>query len=294
MDERAHHRADRARRRTLQGARPRSWVPTTTSPSRSGWPNWSPASGPRSGARRTRPTDVATVETDRTSPRSRRASRVRQIRRTGRMRRDARSGSRPPSGRSSPIWSATLTSSSPTASSSPPSGDRTTSRTRTCSVCTWATSAASSKPTHPTGVLRHRRGSGVPLPARTRDPLIPTAICQSSRSPWRRRTHLSSEPNSTASTTMPTTRITIIIAISPAASARLRYCWSRKPTDGAEDHDQLAGHQAPPGERPALLEAADERSASTRGAPRGGSAASRLRPSSCRRAAASVARGRRR
>ena len=42
---------------------------------------------------------------------------------------------------------------------------------------------------------------------------------QSSMRPWRRRTALSSEPNTRASTTMPTTRMTIIIAIRPGAAS---------------------------------------------------------------------------
>ena len=60
-----------------------------------------------------------------------------------------RSGSHRSSGASSPTSSAIPTSSSPTSNSSPPCGDRTTNPTRTSCACTWATSAASSKPTTP-------------------------------------------------------------------------------------------------------------------------------------------------
>ena len=44
----------------------------------------------------------------------------------------------------------------------------------------------------------------------------------------------------TASTTMPMTRMTIIIAIRPAASARLRYCWRGDPTRCGERDDEFA------------------------------------------------------
>ena len=60
---------------------------------------------------------------------------------------------------------------------------------------------------------------------------------------------------------MPMTRMTIIVAIRPGASTSSRLKASRKPSELllAMMHQQLAGHQAAPRERPALLEPGGER-----------------------------------
>ena len=99
------------------------------------------------------------------------------------------------------------------------------------------------------------RGGGIAATTRARD-YVPFPV---STSPQRRRISPLTWLNP-MSTTMPMVRITMMIEIAPAMSSWSWLVVSSTPSENAPTtDDQLARHQAAPGERPALLHAGDER-----------------------------------
>ena len=115
---------------------------------------------------------------------------------------------------------------------------------------------------------QRRRGRGgvtagrVPGSVAARPPdRAPPARCQAWSRPQRRRSRFSICEKNRASTTMPMTRMTIIVAIRPGCVEQLTVRGQQEAERRclAMIDEQLAGHQAAPGERPALLEPGDER-----------------------------------